>query len=85
MVQKYRLKHKKHMLSFKAKDGRTIQSMSNLDMKNEMEEHPLMTLLNEFLSTIDPDQLDTLISQQQGASARSNKQHSQLSKFMIVC
>ena len=85
MVQKYRLKHKKHMLSFKAKDGRTIQSMSNLDMKNEMEEHPPMTLLNEFLSTIDPDQLDTLISQQKGASARSNKQHSQLSKFMIVC
>ena len=58
MVQKYRLKHKKHMMAFEGKDG--ISS-----------EHPPMTALDidEVLSTMDPNQLDMVISQQQGAPA----------------
>ena len=58
MVQKYRLKHKKHMMAFEGKDGTSS-------------EHPPMTTLDidEVLSTMDPNQLDMVISQQQGAPA----------------
>ena len=46
-------------------DKVTVRKVSGL-------EHPPMSLLNEFLSTIDLNQLDTLISQKQGSAAAIN-------------
>ena len=69
MVQKYRLKHKKHMMAFEDKDGTSSERVQHR-YEIEMEEHPPMTShIDEVRSTMDRNQLDMLISQQQGAPA----------------
>ena len=75
MMQKPRLKLQKqarplHMEGYKDKDG---TSSGHIESRYEME-HPPMTLLNGFLNTSDPNQLD-ISSQQQRAPAAIKNTH----------
>uniref|UniRef100_A0A7N2LKZ9 Uncharacterized protein n=1 Tax=Quercus lobata TaxID=97700 RepID=A0A7N2LKZ9_QUELO len=68
-LQKYRLKQKKHMMAFEDKDGNSSEHVQ-YRYEIEMEENPPMTShIDEVLSTMDRNQLDMLMSQQQGAPA----------------
>ncbi|XP_023883394.2 two-component response regulator ORR26-like [Quercus suber] len=74
-LQKHRLKLQKqapplHMQEYKDKDG---TSSGHVESRYEME-HPPMTLLNGFLNTPDPNQLD-ISSQQQRAPAAIKNTH----------
>uniref|UniRef100_A0A7N2LMY0 Response regulatory domain-containing protein n=1 Tax=Quercus lobata TaxID=97700 RepID=A0A7N2LMY0_QUELO len=74
-LQKHRLKLQKqarplHMEGYKDKDG---TSSGHVESRYEME-HPPMTLLNGFLNTSDPNQLD-ISSQQQRAPAAIKNTH----------
>ena len=73
MMQKHRLKLQKqapplHMQGYKDKDG---TSSGHVESRYEME-HPPMTLLNGFLNTPDPNQLDILSQQQRAPAAIKN-------------
>ena len=75
LMQKHRLKLQKqarplHMEGYKDKDG---TSSGHVESRYEME-HPPMTLLNGFLNTSDPNQLD-ISSQQQRAPAAIKNTH----------